>query len=328
MDSYPSSQQPQWSWPRDTGTGASQSGSSSTDRTSGTDPDGAQQQQARPRQRHYKPRTCRICLEAVHPTTEIDDSAAGGLFTSRTRVKYVSEDAELGRLISPCKCKGSQKYVHEGCLRAWRQAAPLSDRNYWRCPTCQFQYRLERLRLGSWLSNWWTRGALTVLIMVVTIFILGFIADPIINFWLDPLGSIAGTIAEVVTDIEAMEPIEADEPATWSNHFIKGLLSLGLLGFVKSFLAMSPWHWFRISGGLGSGRRRGTGRDRLENINWVLIVVGIITFMGATWKLVNHVSTRVLDSASEMVVDIHGDDTDEDEDQNGPSSPEELRKDI
>lgn len=30
------------------------------------------------------------------------------------------EDAESGKLISPCKCKGSQAVVHRNCLQKWR----------------------------------------------------------------------------------------------------------------------------------------------------------------------------------------------------------------
>lgn len=227
------------------------------------------------RQRHYKPRTCRICLEVVQPTTDIDDSLAGRVFSSRARVRYVSEDPELGRLLSPCKCKGSQKYVHEGCLKAWRLAAPLSDRNYWRCPTCHFEYRLERLQWGRWLSSKLLRAILTVLVMVVTVFLLGFVADPIINFWVDPFGSVASTLIPDL-DVEEFD----DEPASWSLHFVKGFLSLGLLGFLKTMFAMSPWNWFNVR--FGGRRRRGTGRDRMESINWALVAIGVITFLGVS----------------------------------------------
>ncbi len=230
-------------------------------------------------QRHYKPRTCRICLETVQPTTDIDDSLAARVFSSRPRVRYVSEDPDLGRLISPCKCKGSQKYVHEGCLQAWRKTSPLSDRNYWRCPTCQFEYRLQRLRWGRWLSSKILRGALTLVIMTVTIFLLGFIADPIIGFWVDPFGSIAGGL----TGFEFEEQAVVDDgPDGWPTHFVKGFLSLGLLGFVKTMFVMSPWNWFNIRVGGGGRRRRGTGRDRMEQINWALVVIGVLTFLGVS----------------------------------------------
>ncbi|KAL1884329.1 hypothetical protein VTK73DRAFT_23 [Phialemonium thermophilum] len=281
--------------------------------------------------RHYKPRTCRICLEVVQPTTETSEPGIGSrMFGSKPRVTYISEDPELGRLLSPCRCKGSQKYVHEGCLQAWRQSAPLSERNFWRCPTCQFEYRIERLRWGRWVSSRLTRGILTLAIVTFSIFLLGFVADPIINLWLDPIGSIADTIADVLDDMDDLrDEMDIDEPATWSYHFLKGLLSLGLLGFLKTFLAMSPWHWFNVR--VGGARRRGTGRDRLDSINWVFIIVGLFTFMGATWKLVSLFSARILESVSERVVDIQSDDDQEDdeaEEDRAPPSVAESKKDI
>lgn len=42
------------------------------------------------------------------------------------------EEAELGRLISPCKCRGTIKYVHVECLNQWRKV-PL------RHPRCSEQ---------------------------------------------------------------------------------------------------------------------------------------------------------------------------------------------
>jgi len=237
-------------------------------------------QPAQERRWHYEPRTCRICFEVVQPTTELDDSIAAGIFTSRARVRYVSEDPELGRLISPCLCKGSQRYVHEGCLQAWRRSSPLSDRNFWRCPTCHFEYRLSRLRYGRWLSSKPLRGLITLCVLMLTVFLMGFIADPIINFWVDPFGSIAETISDVLNDTEAIHPVEHDdEPDTWWFHFTKGFLSLGLVGFLKTLLAMSPWHWFNLR---SVGGRRRAGRDRMESINLALVMVGIITFLGVS----------------------------------------------
>ncbi|KAK0635012.1 hypothetical protein B0T17DRAFT_484614, partial [Bombardia bombarda] len=286
---------------------------------------------ASPKRRIYKPRTCRICLEVVNPTTDIDDSIAAGLFTSRSRVRYVSEDPELGRLLCPCNCKGSQKYVHEGCLQAWRQSAPFSDRHYYQCPTCGFQYRMARLKWSSWLSSTLIRVAMTVLILLATVFVLGFIADPIINLWLDPMGGIIDTIADVVEDVEALQPPVAlhEDPSSWSFHFLKGFFSLGLLGFFKSFLAVSPWQWFSIRGGTFGGRRRraATGRARLENINLFIVVVGVLTFLGAAWKLVNHLSARALEKVSDRIIDVQGDDPDEYEEVDDEGPAPESRKD-
>lgn len=281
--------QPQWGWPsgldaqeedrNDTPTATAPVADEQAPGTAGTPDASSPGPTPTQRQRHYRPRTCRICLEVVNPVTDIDDSLAGRVFSSKTRVRYVSEDPELGRLLSPCKCKGSQKYVHEGCLQAWRNASPLSDRNYWRCPTCHFEYRLQRLRWGRWLSSKLLRGGLTLFIMLVTIFFLGFVADPIINMWVDPLGSLAGTLL----DVELEEPVlTADESASWAAHFAKGFLSLGLLGFLKTMFVMSPWNWLNLRFGGGGRRRRGTGRDRIEQVNWALVVIGVLTFLGVS----------------------------------------------
>ncbi|KAK1754596.1 E3 ubiquitin-protein ligase MARCH9 [Echria macrotheca] len=301
-----------WQWPAGMGSG-DQAFTSSFDASHNTQyfDERTPDPEPTPKRKHYKPRTCRICLEVVYPTTDLDDSVAAGLFSSRARVTYVSEDPELGRLISPCLCKGTQQYVHEGCLQAWRQASPLSDRNFWRCPTCQFEYRLSRIKYGRWLSSKPLRAVLTLGILIVTVFFLGFVADPIINLWIDPLGSITDTIADVIS-VEPLHPTDDDEPVTWSFHFVKGFLSLGLLGFLKTFFAMSPWHWFNIR--LGTGRRRGTGRDRMESINWGLVIIGVFTFLGATWKLVSHFSAKALESLGDRVIDVQRDEPDEDED--------------
>ena len=287
--------EPQWSWPTDmdsqkpdTADGVSQSPQPDAPQPQPDSP-GESHDEEPPAQgrRYYGPRTCRICLEEVQPTTEIDDSMAGRMFASKTRVRYISEDPELGRLISPCKCKGSQRYVHEGCLQAWRRSQPLAARNFWQCPTCSFQYRMERLRWSSWLSSKLLRVGITISILIVTVFLLGFVADPIINLWLDPFGSVVDTFLDMDEDDGYYfdDPVpDNDEPSSWAFHFVKGLASLGLLGFFKSFLVMSPWHWFSVRT-RGVGRRRGTGRDRVDSINWIVIVVGIFTFLGVCGTL-------------------------------------------
>jgi len=178
------------------------------------------------------------------------------------------------------KCKGSSRYVHEGCLQSWRHADPSYGRkNYWECPTCKFRYQLDRLKWSAWIQSTIMQIALTVLILLGTVFVLGFIADPILNLYLDPYDTITSLPTRGVTEIHY-----DDEDGGWSEHFLKGLASLGLLGMVKAFFMMPPWQWWNIRhsgvlGGSNRGRRGGTGRDRLENISWTIVLVGVVTFM-------------------------------------------------
>lgn len=222
-------------------------------------------------ERHYRPRKCRICLEVVHPTFHPPAEGIAGMLNPAPVVEYISEDPESGRFIRPCNCKGSMRWIHEGCLREWRRT-DLGSSNYWQCPTCHFRYRLQRMDWSRTISNKVTQIALTVLILFVTIFILGFIADPIINIYLDPY--------EVITGGGFNEPV-LEDGGTWYEHLLKGLASLGVLGMVKAIIAMGPWNWLNLRPTLGGrrGGRAANGRDRIESISWWLIAIGVITFL-------------------------------------------------
>ena len=126
----------------------------------------------------------------------------------------------------------------------------------------------------------------------MALFIMGFIADPIINLYVDPFSVISSTPFSKVG--ARLDPILTDDDVTsWTEHFIKGLASLGLLGFVKVLFALSPWQWWNIrtSGIMNSGGRSGnTGRDRLASISWVVVLIGIATFL---WVCVAHLFSPV-----------------------------------
>jgi hypothetical protein len=104
----------------------------------------------RSRRTHWPPRQCRICLETVQPTFNAGSDSLPG-FLQSPNVVYQDDG---GRLIRPCNCKGSSKYVHDACLQAWRHADPsYGRRNYWQCPTCGFKYQLARLGVGRFIGS-------------------------------------------------------------------------------------------------------------------------------------------------------------------------------
>ncbi|KAB8342849.1 hypothetical protein FH972_022447 [Carpinus fangiana] len=269
----------------------------------------------RPKPRkHYRPRTCRICLDTVEPTFHTapadDEGTFGGLFSRGVGVASgepsVSYESESGRLIRPCKCKGSSAYVHEECLQQWRHADPdYGSRNFWQCPTCGFRYRLERMSWGNWIASTPMQVLLTLTIFLVAIFILGFVADPIMNLYLDPYDVLLSSERSAFD-----ERIILDDEPTWLEHFVKGLASLGLLGFAK--VAFSLPYWVRF-GNFGGGRGN-NGRDRMGNVTWIFILLGVITVLSAVWKSVRSWSGRVLKKAGERVMDVQGDNDEDDDD--------------
>ncbi|OAK98127.1 hypothetical protein IQ06DRAFT_318180 [Phaeosphaeriaceae sp. SRC1lsM3a] len=256
---------------------------------------------SRSRRSHWPPRQCRICLETVQPTF---NAASDNLPAFLQSPNVVYED-EGGRLIRPCMCKGSSKYVHDACLQAWRHADPgYGRRNYWQCPTCGFKYRLARLGAGRFIGSIAAQITLTILILIVVIFVLGFVADPIIGLYVDPWSYMPWN--------SFSRPsygyyYEDDEPSTWYEHFAKGFASMGVLGFLKVLLA-SPFSYFRIGGGGGRGR---TGRDRVEQVSWIIIVIGVGTFLAAVYKGVRAWSRRTLERAGERVMDVQNDEDDD-----------------
>jgi hypothetical protein len=240
-------------------------------------PDTAGSKAAPRPQRHYPPRTCRICLETILPTYEPAPGGIAAMLDPTPTISYISSDPQAGRLIRPCKCSGSSRYVHEGCLQSWRHAdRRYQRRNFWECPTCRFRYKLERMRWARWISSPLAQVLLTIAIMFTAIFIFGFVADPIIDVFIGPLDPVTPLPSRRDTPQE-MDDIY-DTP--WAVHFLKGITSMGLIGFIRIFVT-SPWHMWNIrhTGALRAGTRRGAvGRDRPENFSWHLIL-GLVTIL-------------------------------------------------
>ncbi|KAK2818421.1 hypothetical protein FQN49_007916 [Arthroderma sp. PD_2] len=262
----------------------------------------------------YPNRTCRICLESVPPTTHLPSDSFPSFLQANIRVTYDSSDPELGRLLRPCKCKGSSRYVHEGCLKLWRNADPAyGRRNYWQCPTCGFEYRLERMTWARWINSRAAQMALTVGILLLATFLLGFVADPIINLYLDPLDTITGELWDDGTE----SFVAGDGKSTWAEHLLKGLASLGVLSFLKVMLALSPWQWWNLrnSGLLGGSNRRtaNSGRSRAASVSWIVLAIGVATFLWGVYKGVRAWSCRILETAGQRVMDVPLDDDEEDE---------------
>ncbi|KAL4447884.1 hypothetical protein ABPG75_005103 [Micractinium tetrahymenae] len=60
------------------------------------------------------------------------------------RICWMEQDAEAGgALLAPCRCSGSQRFVHERCLGAWMQsvAARKGVPQARRCDICRAPYR-------------------------------------------------------------------------------------------------------------------------------------------------------------------------------------------
>lgn len=182
---------------------------------------------------------------------------------------------------------------------------------------------MARLHWASALSSRWAQIAVTLIVFVVGIFALGFIADPLVDLWIDPFGTITETVSSVVADIEALEKPQPNH-VTWYEHFVKGFFSLGLVGIAKTMLAIPPWQWWsiRTPGTVGRGRRQGTGRGRVEDMSLIFVLIGAFTFLMGTWKMAKTMIARALKHVSDSVIDV---DNGEEEDGDGEGDQEDKK---
>jgi E3 ubiquitin-protein ligase DOA10 len=69
------------------------------------------------------------------------------------RICLIKDNGSVsGKLLdSPCSCRGTQAYVHEGCLNKWRFTSP---RNFFRCSVCGDRYSesmLHPYKVDNWI---------------------------------------------------------------------------------------------------------------------------------------------------------------------------------
>lgn len=80
------------------------------------------------------------------------------------------------RLVSPCKCKGTMKYVHASCLNQWRRQSRRST-SAMACDQCGTTYHLRlprHIRILLWKPM---RIALVGIFFVLTVLSIGWVSD-------------------------------------------------------------------------------------------------------------------------------------------------------
>jgi RING-variant domain len=257
----------------------------------------------------YPTRMCRICREDVVPTVTMYPPGLPPAF-QRPLVEYKNDD-EYGRLIRPCKCRGGMRYIHEYCLLRSRTEGVRAG-SLWKCHECGHKFNFQRLTLQRYLGSKVSSGVLAALIMVIVMFLLGFIADPLINLYVDPYDTLVGK-EDYWREIDINE--SSDSISGWSLHFLKGLVSMGLVGFIKTAL-LNPFQWWNLrTTGWSSGRASGTsntGRDRAVNISWIAVAVGISSAFYFFYQWTQTIVGKTLQRIGNNIVDtqLPGDDDD------------------
>jgi len=220
-------------------------------------------------------RVCRICLGGVN-------------------------DIPLsGKLISPCKCKGSMKYVHINCLNEWRLNS-ANKSSYYQCDQCKYKYHFQRTKFAKILSNKLTLLFITFIITYLYIFFTGFILKSIIQLKNYKIGT--------------MEFPKISFFNLGKEHHFYGFFVIGIFGALK----MTYRYIFDISTLTNnfirltrSGNSKNRKDDELTII--ILLIIGCIKFMFDEYKNVYKKSKESLTILEERILEVNEDEDEEDD---------------
>ena len=83
-----------------------------------------------------------------------------------------SSDAE-SKLFSPCRCRGTMKYIHVHCLMTWR-ATSANRHSKYRCDQCLYEYRLSRIWYAGLLAHPLTVSAVSLLSILISVSLVAY----------------------------------------------------------------------------------------------------------------------------------------------------------
>ncbi|CAG8589043.1 5427_t:CDS:1, partial [Diversispora eburnea] len=127
---------------------------------------------------------------------------------------------EKGKLISPCKCKGSLQYVHLDCLNKWRTTNLRPDASY-QCEVCKYNYKFYRPKLARFIGSKIFLHILSITSFLAIIYGVSWIVK--------------------VIDINVINKDRAPNPPGWKHieiigveviHLIIGLSLVSFLGLI------------------------------------------------------------------------------------------------
>ncbi|GAA5965043.1 hypothetical protein JCM8115_005691 [Rhodotorula mucilaginosa] len=140
------------------------------------------------------------------------------------RICFDGPDEELGKLFSPCLCRGTSRYVHTACLEQWRKASP-NARAFWECQQCGYRYRLQRTALARVVTSPLTVTTLTITFFLLLVYFAGFFANSLL----------------AVAEHRAASSVGMFDDWFVSDHILVGEGIREAVAFVGHQLEESPW---------------------------------------------------------------------------------------
>lgn len=214
--------------------------------------------------------------------------------------------SEVGRLISPCLCTGTIRFVHLDCLNMWRLASS-NPQSFYQCDQCKFRYSFKRAFYANILRSSLVLHMLTFLAFSLAVIICSYgalIMDNRVNNgegWQSVFTD--EFVARLVNSTDGAEVDPQDIKDTLASlndfswhgmriaHFCSGFLLVGLSGFLTLGL-----FWVPVMG-------RDPGGAPIFFLIIAVIVGAIRVFFGI-YKLFSNISGKVLQSAETMILEV------------------------
>jgi len=225
-------------------------------------------------------KTCRICF-----STE-DES-----------------DESLGRLFSPCLCKGTMKYVHVECLNHWRL---VNRQKMYQCSSCNYIYNFRRTSFAKVITNEFVLSIITLALFMFVVFASGFVIKVAFKLlW-----------AFIADDTEEADSIYKElnfDMLTWREvftvnfeHMTLGLFGVGIVGFIQlavTMLFVGPLPYFN-SYHYRTIRASSRESDSSTKIG-ILVIIVAIGSVKLMWVMYKKVKLRLKLGLQEAILEVN-----------------------
>ncbi|CAG8655048.1 2688_t:CDS:2 [Acaulospora morrowiae] len=217
------------------------------------------------------------------------------------------EEDGLGRLISPCLCKGTMRYVHVECLNHWRLRSQKKT-SFFQCDECKYKYAFRRTTMAKFATNKLALTLVTFTLFAFCVFVGGFLAKFLLYIYFSEDDS----YDDEESDSLFGEPITITTILTIDYlHIALGFMFIGFVGFLQLLLSLMwfgpipSWNSFRF-GPTGSGRGAGRGADWFTAIVLsIIILVGVLKAIWGIYKLVNSASRKILERVELTILEVN-----------------------
>eukprot|EP00434_Breviolum_minutum_P036610 symbB.v1.2.032442.t1/scaffold3895.1/size70954/9 len=212
--------------------------------------------------------------------------------------------AESGRLISPCLCSGTMRFVHIECLNMWR-ASSANPQSSFRCDQCQFKYSVQRALYANILRSALVLHTVTMVVFSGIVLLCAYVCYCI--HWLQKGDGdnqlFSDDFVEQLSNVTGIGDEDKQELTSFITrmnewtifgipfvHLMHGLTMVGLsgcnsLGFFLSQQATSD-------------------SNPLPVISALMIIAGLFRVFYSLYRFVTLLSGKVLESAESMILDI------------------------